>query len=176
MAFRIFQNDALQKYRAQFDLAARYTYLAAKAYDYETCLLGNGAGVGQRFLTDIVRQRSLGQIVAGFPVAGSVGLTDPLARLGQNSEVYRGQLGFNNPETETGRFSLRQEAYRVSKPAGTATDPVALRKWQNVLQSSIVPDLWKVPEFRKYCRPFAPESAARNRDSSSHSTRPLRSA
>ena len=40
MAFRIFRNDALQKYRAQFDLAARYVYLAAKAYDYETNLLG----------------------------------------------------------------------------------------------------------------------------------------
>ena len=32
MAFRIFRNDALQKYRAQFDMAARYVYLAAKAY------------------------------------------------------------------------------------------------------------------------------------------------
>jgi hypothetical protein len=38
MAFRVFRSDALQKYRAQFDLAARYAYLAAKAYDYETCL------------------------------------------------------------------------------------------------------------------------------------------
>jgi hypothetical protein len=34
MTFRIFRNDALQKYRAQFDMAARYVYLAAKAYDY----------------------------------------------------------------------------------------------------------------------------------------------
>jgi hypothetical protein len=25
MAYRVFRNDALQKYRAQFDLAARYT-------------------------------------------------------------------------------------------------------------------------------------------------------
>ena len=41
MAFRIFRNDALQKYRAQFDLAARYAYLAATAYDYETNLLGS---------------------------------------------------------------------------------------------------------------------------------------
>ena len=39
MAFRIFRNDALQKYNAQFDLAAKYIYLAAKAYGYETNLL-----------------------------------------------------------------------------------------------------------------------------------------
>src|SRR5204863_3631860 len=38
MAFRIFRNDALQKYRAQFDLAAMYVFLAAKAYDFETAL------------------------------------------------------------------------------------------------------------------------------------------
>ena len=55
MAFRIFRNDALQKYRAQFDLAARYVYLAAKAYDYETNLLGGDNGAGREFLTDIVR-------------------------------------------------------------------------------------------------------------------------
>ena len=30
----------VQKYRAQFDLAARYVYLAAIAYDYETQMLG----------------------------------------------------------------------------------------------------------------------------------------
>ena len=134
-------------------------YLAAKAYDYETCLLGTGPGVGQRFLTDIVRQRSLGQIVGGFPVAGSVGLADPLARLGQNFEVYRGQFGFNNPETETGRFSLRKESFRIAKPATPGADPDSLRARKNILQSSIVPDLWQVPEFRKYCRAFAPESA-----------------
>ena len=40
MTFRIFRNDAIQKYRAQFDLAAQYVFLAAAAYDYETQLLG----------------------------------------------------------------------------------------------------------------------------------------
>ena len=48
MAFRIFRNDAIQKYRAQFDLAARYVYLAATAYDYETNLLGRSARAGRR--------------------------------------------------------------------------------------------------------------------------------
>ena len=54
MAFRVFRNDALQKYRAGFDLAARYAYLAAAAYDYETNLLGSDARAGQDFFTDIV--------------------------------------------------------------------------------------------------------------------------
>ena len=36
MSFRIFRNDAIQKYRAQFDLASQYVFLAAVAYDYET--------------------------------------------------------------------------------------------------------------------------------------------
>src|SRR5439155_12977861 len=56
MAFRIFRNDALQRYRAQFDLAARYVFLAAAAYDYETCLLPwDPRGPGQNFMTDIVK-------------------------------------------------------------------------------------------------------------------------
>ena len=65
MAFRIFRNDALQKYRAAFDLAARYAYLAASAYDYETNLLGSDSQSGQVFLTNIVRQRNLGQVLDG---------------------------------------------------------------------------------------------------------------
>ena len=46
MTFRIFRNEAIQKYRAQFDLAAQYVFLAAAAYDFETQLLGGRAGAG----------------------------------------------------------------------------------------------------------------------------------
>jgi hypothetical protein len=163
MAFRVFQNDALQKYRAQFDLAARYVYLAAKAYDYETCLLNTDTGAGIRLLTDIVRQRTLGELVNGLPVSGRQGLADPLARLGQNFEVYRGQLGFSTPETETGRFSLRSELFRV-RPGDLETNALnslvsTNQDWRALLQQCRVPDLWQVPEFRRFCRPFAPESA-----------------
>ena len=149
MTFRIFRNDAIQKYRAHFDLAARYAYLTAKAYDYETNLLKSNSGAGQRFLTDIVKQRSLGMVVNGQPVAGSPGLSDPLARLNQNFSVLKGQLGFNNPKNETNRFSLRNELFR-------AVDDAA---WQNWLNSYKVADLWAVPEFRRYARPFTYESA-----------------
>ena len=70
MAFRIFRNDALQKYRAQFDLAARYVYLAAKAYDYETTLLDSDSRAGEQFLTDIVRQRLIGTIAGRVAADG----------------------------------------------------------------------------------------------------------
>jgi len=151
MTFRIFRNDAIQKYRAQFDLAAQYVYLAAVAYDFETQLLGNKPGAGRAFLTDIIRQRALGEMANGLPVAGRHGLADPLARLSQNFGVLKGQLGFNNPQTETGRFSLRRELFRLKDSSDA--------DWQAMLKGSVVSDLWQVPEFRRYCRPFAPESA-----------------
>jgi hypothetical protein len=151
MTFRIFRNDAIQKYRAQYDLAAQYVFLAAVAYDYETQLLGGRAGAGRAFLTDIVKQRGLGELLNGVPVAGRHGLADPLGRLNQNFGVLKGQLGFNNPQTETGRFSLRNEFLRLRSTSD--------EEWQAELKKRIVPNLWNVPEFRRYCRPFAPESA-----------------
>src|SRR5262249_5202293 len=38
---------------------------------------------------------------------------------------------------------------RIIKPAS----------WVALLQNSVISNLWDVPEFRQYCRPFAPESA-----------------
>jgi hypothetical protein len=153
MAFRIFRNDALQKYRAAFDLAARYAYLAAAAYDYDTNLLGSDGRAGQRFLTDIVRQRNLGQVIGGEPMPGAPGLADTLAQLKLNFDVLKGQMGFNNPQVETNRFSLRRELFRI--PDGPEGD----EQWRRHLQEARVNDLWKVPEFRRYARPFAPQSA-----------------
>ncbi|HVV73573.1 MAG TPA: hypothetical protein VHI52_19020, partial [Verrucomicrobiae bacterium] len=161
MTFRIFRNDAIQKYKAQFELAQRYVYLAAIAYDYETELLGGNSGSGQQFLTDIVRQQSIGEMSGGQPVNGVQGLADPLARLGQNFAVLKGQLGFNNPQTETGKFSLRYGLFR-QQPGFTNALPINgtfTNDWQTELKNHIVPDLWQIPEFRRYCRAFAPESA-----------------
>jgi hypothetical protein len=151
MTFRVFRNDALQKYRATFDLAQRYVFLAATAYDYESNLLGTDTRGGRNFLTDIIRQRALGQVLNGSPVVGRSGLADPLARMGNNFDVLKTQLGFNNPQTETGRFSLRNELFRL----GDASDV----DWRASLRASIHTNLWDVPEFRRYCRSFAPESA-----------------
>jgi hypothetical protein len=151
MAFRVFRNDALQKYRAAFDLAARYAYLAATAYDYETNLLGSSTQAGRRFLTDIVKFRSLGQVIGGEPIPGSRGLADPLARLKANFDVLKGQLGFNNPQVENNGFSLRREAFRIRREDDEA--------WRAKLRSFYVPDLRALPQFKKYARPFAPDSA-----------------
>lgn len=151
MTFRIFRNDALQKYRATFDLAQRYVFLAATAYDYESNLLGTDSRGGRAFLTDIVRQRSLGHMLNGQPVIGRAGLADPLARMGSNFDVLKTQLGFNNPQSETDRFSLRNELFRL-RGSSTAA-------WRSQLASSRVANLWDIPEYRRHCRPFAPETA-----------------
>ncbi|RFF32026.1 hypothetical protein DZC52_03265 [Wenzhouxiangella sediminis] len=153
MAFRVFRNDALQKYRAAFDLAARYAYLAATAYDYDTNLLGSDSRAGRRFLTDIVRERSLGQILGGDPVPGSRGLADPLGRMAANFEVLKGQMGFNNPQIETNRFSLRRELFRIEDT------PEGDEQWQRILENARVDDLWQLEEFRRFARPPQPESA-----------------
>ncbi|WP_099019480.1 hypothetical protein [Marinicella litoralis] len=153
MAFRIFRNDALQKYRAAFDQAAKYVYLAASAYDYDTNLLGSDAQGGQGFLTDIVRERSIGQILNNAPVAGSRGLADPMARMKLNFDVLKGQMGFNNPQVETNRFSLRYELFRI------ADNEDSDDSWRALLEDNRVDNLWDIPEFRRYARPFADETA-----------------
>ena len=153
MTFRIFRNDAVQKYRAQFDLAARYVYLAAIAYDYETQMLGTQNGSGRDFLTQIVRDRSLGVVQDGIPVVGQPGLSDSLGRLKQNFNVLKGQLGLTVPALEGNKFSLRSQMLRI------AADESGDEAWRNELKKARVADLWQVPEFRRYCRPFAPESA-----------------
>jgi hypothetical protein len=159
MAFRIFRNDALQKYRAQFDLAAMYVYLAARAYDFESNLSDDDSrGPGTGFLTEIVRSRSLGQVINGQPQTGSgrgdPGLSDPLARMIANWDlVLKGQLGFNNPQTETGRFSLRSELFRIQP------DQAGSRVWRETLERHIVANLLDFPEFKRFCIPFQPQLA-----------------
>jgi len=162
MTFRIFQNDAIQKYEAQFALAKRYVYMAAIAYDFETDLLGGATGSGQQFLTSIISQQSLGEMDGTNPVVGVTGLADSLAQMGQDFAVLKGQLGFNNPQTETGKFSLRYSLFRQQQPGVTNAIPINgtfTNDWQTELKQHIVPDLWQIPEFVRYCRPFAPQSA-----------------
>jgi hypothetical protein len=153
MAFRIFRNDAIQKYRASFDLAARYVYLSAAAYDYESNLIGNDGRAGRRFFTDIVRQRALGGIVNGEPLSSQYGLAGPMSRMNANYQVMKTQMGFNNPQFEADRFSLRRELFRIK---GTGTDSDEL--WREQLKKCRVPDLWNVAEFKRFCRPMAPQT------------------
>jgi hypothetical protein len=67
--------------------------------------------------------------------------------------VIKGQLGFNNPQTESGRFSLRSELFRIQ--AGSAGSKV----WRDTLTQNVVPNLLTLPEFQRYCIPFQPQQA-----------------
>lgn len=149
MAFRVFRNDALQKYRASFDLAARYAYLAAKAYDYETNLSPNDPGSAQPVLQDIVRARTLG-VYSGGPTHAASGLSDALATLRDNYSVLKGRLGLNNPQLDAAGFSLKAEQARTNATG-----------WVQKLRDSRKDDLWEVPEFRRYCRPPVARSAGK---------------
>ncbi|MCC7375926.1 MAG: hypothetical protein IT581_14810 [Verrucomicrobiales bacterium] len=156
LGLRVFQNDALQKYDSQFQLAANYVHLAAAAYDYELNL-GDGTSAGSSFGAQIAAERNLGELVAGQPVVSRVGLASILGRMRQNFNVQKGQLGLNNDRAEKSRFSLRSELFRAL-PATTTNSP-ADSKWRQILQDSVVSNLWDVAEFRRYCRPFASESS-----------------
>lgn len=155
ITFRVFRNDALQKYRASFDLAARYTYLAAKAFDYETGLLSDDSS-DQSFFESLVQQRTLGYFAGGTtPVDGFEGLSTPLARMRTTFDSVKGSYGFYSPLNEQMAFSLRREAMRIGFSPVSATQAA----WQEKLQSGRVVDLWQVPEFRRFCRPPRAESA-----------------
>jgi hypothetical protein len=148
MAFRIFRSDALQKYRTQFDLAARYLALAANAFDFETNLRH-----GEELMDDIVRARTVGLITAGVPQRSGGGLASIMDRMDQIwSPGLKNQLNFSNPDIETGRFSLRYEMFRIQP--GVSGDGI----WREMLTRSIVTNLLELPEFKRYCTPPTPLS------------------
>jgi hypothetical protein len=158
MALRLNITSSLSKYKNAFDTAAKFVYLAAKAYDYETNLTSNDPASARPLLTEIMRQRTLGQFENDQWIIGQGGLGEILACLKTNYDMLKGQMGFNNPQTETGRFSLRSELFRIKGSdgkTGAQNDQV----WQQTLMNHQVTDLWDVPEFHKYCRAFAPRSA-----------------
>ena len=161
--FRIARNQALGKFHSTFDLAARYAWLAGKAYSYELNLPDNHAANAAPVIAEMLRTRTLGHFENGVPTGGDGGLAEQLATLKGNFDVFKGQLGFNSPSTQTVSFSLRTELARVGLSSRTNTD------WRNNLETYRVADLWNYSYsrdgvdygkiFRRYCRPFAPESA-----------------
>jgi hypothetical protein len=157
MALRLYRNEALEKYHDAFDLAAQYVYLAAKAYDYETNFAPDYPASAAGVLDEIVSARTLGAFEGGKPIIGVEGLGDCLARLKANYDVLRGQMGFDNPQVETGRFSLRGECFRIREKGWVDPDTgeEANVAWQNRLEDYRVDDLWDVWAFRHYCRPMA---------------------
>ena len=159
MFFRIARNAALSRYDAMFDLAQKYAWLAAQAYDYETGLLSSDPQSGEKFLAEIVGARTLGEFDDdGEPVVtsgdGDGGLADILARLDQNWLVLKPRLGINNPQKYATWFSLRHELFRIYP------DERGDKPWRAALEKCWVDDLRTLPEFARYCQPLAGSTAA----------------
>ena len=158
MFFRLARNNALSRYDTMFDLAQKYAFLAAQAYDYETGLLSSDPQSGERFLAEIVGARTLGEFDGdGEPCVtsgdGDGGLADILARMDQNWLVLKPRLGINNPQKYATWFSLRQELFRVYP------DARGDKAWRTALEKCWVDDLRALPEFAHYCQPLAGSSA-----------------
>ena len=152
LGFRIFRNEALEQYRSLFDLASRYSYLAAKSYDYETGLLGTTDG--KRVFDKIVASRSLGDLTGGVPQStvstlGDAGLAGTMAQLNADFSVAEGRLGINNPDQYGTVFSLRTELYRLLNDPATTSDDDA---WQQTIEQHMVANVLNDSDVATYCR------------------------
>ena len=151
LTFRTFRNEALEQYRTLYDLAGRYTYLAAKSYDYETGLLGTTTG--QKVIANIVASRALGDLSGDQPQAtvstlGDAGLAGTLAQLNADFSVAEGRLGINNPDPYGTLFSLRGELFRIRTDEASTSDDDA---WKQTLQQNVVADLLADADVARYC-------------------------
>ncbi|HBJ84410.1 MAG TPA: hypothetical protein DDZ88_11175 [Verrucomicrobiales bacterium] len=152
LTFRTFRNEGLEQYRTLFDLASRYTYLAAKSYDYETGLLGTADG--RRVISSIVAARALGDLTNGVPQStvstlGDAGLAGTMAQLQADFSVAEGRLGINNPDSNGTLFSLRHELFRIlNDPAITSDDDL----WQQTLEHYIQSNVMSDPDVAAFCR------------------------
>lgn len=148
VAFRLFRNEKLDRYSALLDLASRYSFLAANAYDYETGLLGNKDG--QSFIDRIIQARAIGVVKDGQPQftgskVGDAGLSGALAEMQSDWSVLKGRLGFNNPDSYGTTASLRTENYRILP--GTDGDA----NWKDVLERGRMDNLLTDPDVRRLC-------------------------
>ncbi len=159
MFFRLMRNNALTRYSTAFDLAQKYTYLTAQAYDYETGLMSTDKQSGEQFMGEIIGTRTLGEFDSSGKAMvtsgdGDGGLSDILARMDANWLVLKPRLGINNPQPYATWFSLRRELFRIS--AGESGDDA----WKKELKKYWVDDLSKVKEFTYNCQPFHRDSAS----------------
>ncbi|MGJ8640236.1 MAG: hypothetical protein ACSHYA_12675 [Opitutaceae bacterium] len=149
MIFRLSRNEAMGQYQSAFNHAARYAWLTARAYDYETSLdPGDPAAPGDS-LDQIVKERQLGLWSNGLPQSGQGGLAEVLNQLNANFQVLKGQLGINNPQSAIEKISLRSELFRIGDGDAASDD-----RWEDALKVRIVDDLNQMPEYTRYCRPL----------------------
>ena len=150
-AFRAFRDEALEKYKQLFELSARYAYLAANAYDYETGLLDpSGNAASAAFMSKIIKARSPGVLVNGVPQFGGASTGDPglagaLAQLNGDWSVVKPRLGFTNPDRYRTTFSLRTENFRIVQ--GAKGDPA----WREVLLAGWRENLLDDQDAARYC-------------------------
>ncbi|PAW85712.1 MAG: hypothetical protein B9S33_09375 [Pedosphaera sp. Tous-C6FEB] len=155
-AFRIFRNEKLERYKTLFDLSARYTFMAANAYDYETGLLNTTKG--KQFISRIVNSRALGVVKSGEPQyagsnTGDPGLSSVLAEMKADWDVLKGRLGFNNPTAYGTTVSLRTENHRIVN--GTEGDTT----WKDVLNQARRSNLLEDEDVRRHCMQIAPANS-----------------
>ncbi len=152
MFFRLQLNDDLSRYSQSFNLAQKYAFLAAQAYDYETTLLSSDKASGDAFKSKIIGARSLGAFdSSGNPMvggSGDTGLAGALAEMDANWLVLKPRLGINNPQSYATWFSLRSECFRILQ--GEDGDAA----WAKELTKYWVDDLSSNAEFVRYCQPF----------------------
>ncbi len=152
MFFRLQVSDALSRYSQSFDLAQKYAFLAAQAYDYETALLSSDKAAGDAFKARIVAARSLGAFGSdGQPIvggSGDAGLAGALAEMDANWLVLKPRLGISNPQGYATWFSLRSECFRILP--GEDGDAA----WAKELRKHWVDDLSSNEEFVRHCQPF----------------------
>ncbi len=151
--FRIFRDEKLERYKTLFELAAKYTYLTANAYDYETGLLNTEKG--KRFVNRIINSRALGIVKNGEPQyagsnTGDPGLSSVLAEMKADWEVLRGRLGFNNPTAYGTTVSLRTENLRIVTGAEGDTT------WKDSLNQSRKANLLDDADVKRYCMQIDP--------------------
>ena len=151
--FRIFRDEKLERYKTLFDLAAKYTFMAANAYDYETGLLNTEKG--KRFVNRIVNSRALGVVKNGEPQyagsnTGDPGLSSVLAEMRADWEVLRGRLGFNNATAYGTTVSLRTEDLRIVRGAEGDTT------WKDSLNRSRKANLLDDADVKRYCMQIDP--------------------
>lgn len=158
LGFRIFRDEALESYRSLFDLASRYTYLAARAYDYETALLDPArSSQAKTFLQDIVRARAVGVFTDGVPQATSTTVGDPglagaLARMNADWGVAKHRLGLNNPARNQTVFSLRREMKRID-PGAEGDVP-----WRDYLATCRRANLLLDSDVKRHCLNLNPRN------------------
>lgn len=155
MIFRISRNEAMTKYQSAFQNAARYTWLAARAYDYETSLAPGDPAAPGPLLDQIVKERQLGLWAEGDPQSGQGGLAEILHQLNANFQVLKGQLGINNPQSESEKISLRSELFRIGPGEAAGGLEASDNRWVDALKARKVADLNSLPEFVRHCRPIA---------------------